>query len=908
MAENVHFKYPNFCLGPIAGTFCSINQDSATTILRIKTSAGSLITDYSLSSNIVNELVHLEYAGPSSTTAIMDGLTFFTVEKVSSSRCIIKRWEARPSSSQLNLKSQIIKQTSGLYYYDINSAAVEYYERTFSLHNPAAQNYLNINNTSKITSGTRLFLGPSNDADNLGDGEYVTVSYTAGSTIYLTSDIIYQYVIGDQITFYTDVYLISNLGMSGDTSRGTLFKIDADSGSVGDVNTDKVYRNISSSRWCPISQTVASVSNNNILFINPYASYSNWRSMFLNNIEDNNYVLIPNYDVLFSEYSIYLLANKKTIRDDDGIRATENWGDWYNYVQNTLLPYSNSIEIYTNKSTMIGQNDTTTLYSKVVDQYGVGLSGKTVNFYIESGDFAAQFTPINGQVTTDINGEVNILYTSGASYEGETFISCKTDGASSYTGSQYIWNNTSIFSMIEGVNEGKLDAWDIELGSDLRMRAIASGVSNEMGIYGRSFFTNPGGDWYQNANTAGQAAQYLPDLIIGDGEGPPYGFAAEPPFPDPIEWNPMPNTIHQVEEFESENALQQLADFKCLTETPEAAGETTFTYENPFSIVQQIIESFDLQISQLKTSGHTHWIGVTPYDYLWTDTTLDQFIFVEDAIPKFWSTKNPVDTNIWVRLRPFAYSLNLISAKMFVREVWWGGDAGYVDVSSQLTKQTFDAGGGVLGLELTYNPAQDFHNNAIVYVYIEVYDEAPIPNRITTNYWFEVIPDYKSPYLVNLSPSREQSNVVVDTDIYFEIKDDGAGVDIDTLELYINSRVVTPTSVVKVNDNYYKVTYTPTTNFFFNKRISVGVIVDDLTDYPNWLNDRYAFYTIESDDILFTAFEPGMCKRGLSRFHDVSFIALGIGSGIDRDTLRLQVRDKDVTDKSTIVPVIYRIS
>lgn len=905
MAENVHFKYPNFCLGPIAGTFCSINQDDATTILRIKTSAGSLVADYSLSSNIVNDLIHLEYTGPSDITAVMDELTFFTVEKVSSSRCIIKRWEARPSSSQLNLKSQIIKQTSGLYYYDLNAAAVEYYERTFSLHNPGGQDYLNINSASRITSGTRLFLGPSNDADNEGAGEFVTVSYRSGTTIYLTSDIVYQYVIGDQITFYTDVYLLSNLGVGGDSSRGTLFKIDADSGSVGDINTDKVYQNINTSRWCSLTQTIASISNNNILFINPYASYSNWKSMFLNNIEDNNTTLITNYDVLFEDYSVYLLANKRTTRDDDGNRTTENWGSWYNYVQNTLLPYSNSIEIYADKCTMIGQNDTTTIYAKVVDQFGVGLSGKTVNFYIESGDFAAEFTPTNGQVTTDINGDASVGYTSGASYEGETIITCKTDGASSYTGSQYVWNDTSIFSIIEASGEGKLDTWDIELDSEIAIQTINSGISSENSMFTKTFFTNPGGGWAQRA-THNQVADYLPDLIVGQGEGPPYSFAAEPPFSPPEDPAPMPNTIHQVEEFNSEQDIQQRENFKVLTEYN--SGEGKFNYEEPYAIVQQIIESFDLQLSQLKTSGHTHWIGATPYDYLWTEVTLDQFIFVEEAIPAFWSIKNPVDTDIWIRLRPYAYSLNISRVKMYVREVWWGGDTGYVDVSSLITKQTFDAGGGVLGLELNYDPAQDFHNNSVVYVFIEVYDEAPSPNRITTNYWFEVIPDYKSPYLENLNPSREQSNVEVDTSIYFEIKDDGAGVDIDTLELYINSRIVTPTNIEKVSDNYYKVTYTSTTNFFYNKRVMVGVIVDDLTDYTNYLNDRYSFYTVESDDILFTTLEPGMCKRGLSRFTDVSFVALGIGSGIDRDTLRLQVREKDVTDQSTIVPVIYRIS
>jgi hypothetical protein len=60
--------------------------------------------------------------------------------------------------------------------------------------------------------------------------------------------------------------------------------------------------------------------------------------------------------------------------------------------------------------------------------------------------------------------------------------------------------------------------------------------------------------------------------------------------------------------------------------------------------------------------------------------------------------------------------------------------------------------------------------------------------------------------------------------------------------------------------------------------------------------------------VYFTNFEPEMCKRGLSRFHDVSFVALGLGEGVDVSTLRLQVRDKDVTDQSDIVPIIYRIS
>lgn len=912
MAENVNFKYPNFCFGPIAGTFCSINQDSATTILRFKNSAGTLLADYSLSSNIINELIHLEYVGPSDITEIMDSVTFFTVEKVSSTKCIIKRWEIRPSSFQLNLKHQIVKYTTGLYYYDIRAAAVEHYERTFSLHNPGGINYLDINSTSKITSGTRLFLGPSGDADNLEDGEYVIVNYTSGSRVYLTSNLTYQYVIGDQISFYTHVYLISDLGMGGDTSRGTIFKIGADSGSVDEVNTGKVYRNISSARWHPVSHTVAAISSNNMFFINTYASYYNWRSMYLNNLEANNYDVIPHYDVLFDDYEIYLLANKKLIRGDTyGSNNTEDWGVWYNYVQNTILPYSNTIRIHCDDSILVGQTISTTIYVKVIDQFGVGLQGKDVTFHLVSGDTAGQFTPIGGQVTTDINGEANIIYTSGFTYEGPTFITCETDGSSSHTGSAYIWNSIRIYNMINASNVGKLDAWGIELESDVRMRTIASGITNSMGVFCRSFFTNPGGDWSQNAQTAKQVPYYLPGLIVGEGEGPQYSFSAPNlPISPPAEFNPMPNTVHQVEEFESIAQTRQLGNFKCLTEWGDRRSPAidAFVYEEPFSIIQQIIESFDLQLSQLKVSGHTYWVGVTPYDYLWTYTTLDQFIFVEDAVPKFWSVKNPIDTNIWIKLRPFAYSLDATRMSFFVREVWFDGDTGYVDVTNQVTHQYFDAGGGILGVKLTYNPAQDFHHDSLIYVFIQIYDIAPFPNRITTNYWFSVIPDYKAPYLENLNPSREQDNVAIDTDVYFEIKDAGSGIDIDSLEVYINSRVVTPTSIIKVSDHHYKVTYNPTTNFFYGKRIAVGVVVKDLSDNDNWLNDRYAFYTSESDGVFFTALEPEMCKRGLSRFHDVSFIALGLGEGVDKETLRLQIRERDVTNESVIVPIIYRIS
>jgi hypothetical protein len=894
--ENIQIKWPNFCHGPQDGTMCTINQDVGTTLMRIKTTAGGFISDYTLSSNIISELLHLEYVGPMNLTGVLDGLTFFTVEKISSSRVIIKRWETRPSSNQLNLKQQIIKYNTGDDYYDINSAAVEYYRRMFSDSIPAGSNYIKMNSASRLTSGMKLFLGPSTDADNIGATEYVIVDYISGGKVYLTTNLLYDYYDEDSVCFYKNVYLYSNLGSGGGTSHGTIFKINAYTGNVDDSNTDKFYRNITAARWSEDYSAVASVSSDNMLFVRPYNSYQNWKSMFMNTIDADNRNRFELYDVLFEGYKIYKLMHKMTLRDDDGNKTTHDWGSWYNYGQDTILPYSNSIQISTDKAYLIGPGDTTTFYIKVIDQFRVGLRDKTVNLDIASGDMSADFDPVNGQITTDINGEGSVDFTldPGAIYTGLTVITCKVDGSDpGATGSQYVWNSINIYSEVGDIDppiETKLfQLKEVVSDNTNPIKQIPTELSIDIKMFGKTFFTNPGGNW-ENPGHADFVHRYLPGLLVGEQDGPAGGFKTALPH------------ITQVLDFESEYPVHQLGNFKTIhREQP--------VWSEPYFSMYQKEESGEMTFSQLKVSTHTYWQDGTAYDYLWTHTELDQFVFVEDAIPKFWSGKNPKDTNIWIRLTPFAESLNALTLTYLVREVWSEGDTGYVDVSSQVSYQYFPAGGPPpLGVELTYNPAQDFHHNSVVYVQIHISDTAYIPNRISTSYWFMIVPDYKSPYLENLSPSREQSDVAIDSNISYDVKDDGTGVDIDGLEMTVNSRRVTPTTITRVNDNHYQVEYVSADNFYYGKRITVTVKVKDTSDNENWLNDRYSFYTVESDGVFFTDFEPALCKKGLPRFHDVSFVALGVGGNVDKETLRLQVHDYDVTDESIIVPVIYRIS
>ena len=297
--SNINIKYPNFCIGPQAGTFCTINQDNVTTILRIKNESGGLIGDYALSSNIVDELIMLEYVGPVDLTAVMDGTTFFTAEKVSDSVCLIKRWEISLTSASLNLKQQIIKYTTGYYYYNTVGMAVEHYRRTFSTHNQGGINYLDISSASRVTTGTRLFLGPSTDTDNVGAGEYVTVSHVVGTRVYLTSNIVYQYVSGNLICFYNNFYLVSSIGYAGDTTQGTMYKLNASNGAVIEWDSKGMYQGITGARWSSYIASVACLHGDNVLFVSPYSYYVNWKSIYLNNLEDDRITTFAVEDIVF---------------------------------------------------------------------------------------------------------------------------------------------------------------------------------------------------------------------------------------------------------------------------------------------------------------------------------------------------------------------------------------------------------------------------------------------------------------------------------------------------------------------------------------------------------------------------------------------------------------------------------
>ena len=307
--ENIQIQNPNFCKGPQLGTLCTIDTTNPSTVLRMKDTGGNTIIDLSLSSNILDDNVRLEYVGPSNLTGLVDNLTFFTFERVNDTKCLIKRWETRMAYRELLLKEQVVKQNIGNISYNATDFAVEYYNRVFTAGNEY-YNYLEMDSILNVKSGTRFFLGPSSDTSNLGATEVAVVShiadYSGKKRVYLTKNLDYEYAPGDYISFYSHVYIYSKESTPGDDRIGTLIKHDAYNWSVVERDGKNLYKRVTASKWCPAVQGIASVVNTNMIFVRPYDYYQIWRSMFMSNVKSDKNTVFDVYDVVFDLSLIHI--------------------------------------------------------------------------------------------------------------------------------------------------------------------------------------------------------------------------------------------------------------------------------------------------------------------------------------------------------------------------------------------------------------------------------------------------------------------------------------------------------------------------------------------------------------------------------------------------------------------------
>ena len=863
MYENVDFKYNNFCIAPLVNTFASIDTTNTTAVLQIRNTSGAVQANYDLNPTLSQGLSvdSLVYVGPVNTSTLADGMPFFTLEHVSSSSCSIKRWEMNDTFNRLDLVQTLNISNHENYNFDCYSMSIEHYTTEFSYAEGPATGHIEVDSVIRLSIGDHIYLGPSTHASNMNAFEEVSISSISGTLLEIAptasgvgSATEYYYNAGDPVTYYKDILLFSDVGMNNSTTKGTLYRLDSTTGTVSGTNTNGMYKDIIASCYgIPYYNTVGFIKTANLLYVD-IDDYEVKKSVVLVNTESDDRTIVPTTDLEFTTTSVFRLQKKITLRDDVGEQHEHTWVN-YNYHQDGVVPYVDNITMWAYPNILSNQEQTT-IYVLVRDQYGNALSNITVYFDKVSGDSAGGYDDINKQAVTNIEGIASLTYTCGWSEPTlpdtcceDIVLNAKAAGSNVFTGSEYVWGNISvqlkkkyIHVSPEGFIEQKIDSKEIDL-TIIQLAVVAI----EYVVHQWKNFSVPRG-------RDSQTDSGLRNLFL-------------------------------LKDFEEEINQTLLPDF-----------------EGTAPLVQLVKKEDDLQISQTYISRHL------PYGH--QDTVeVNQFRFLVDALPLFWSEKNSIDTDIWIKLAPFGFDLDQITLEFNVREVSHAGDTGFIDYANTeyITVLTFDAGGGLLGLDITVNPPTNFHHNGVVYVFITVYDKATPTNKITIDYWFKLLADYKAPFIINEWPGREALDVPVDTDIHFDIMDYGVGVDIDTLEFYVNNRL--KTTVTTTISGGYHVHFDATKNYHYGQTTEITVRAKDASDQENYLFDTYRFHCIGSSGPWFDpqSFVPEDCKSAVYRkLGEITLNVYDINdTGLDKDSITLDIDKK--TRLTTITPIMLRI-
>lgn len=932
MYENIEVQESNFCIGPQTGTFCSVDVSGSEVLMNLKNDSGTLIRSYTFypSSSILNNTTNdcfksLIYIGPTNLATVFSNLTFYTLENYRIIYCyncgneivvdsdqyndcpncgesnanedveyfyknIIRRWKSNSSAQRLELDDTIIKigdycEISSGYiddgnFYNSNSLSVQNIILSFADNTTSGTGEITVSNGDVVEPGDVMMLGPSNDFDNQNAIEYVYVTSVDGDDVtisgvewpYATK---YEYLSGDDIYVFRDLFLFNSPEQDTINIRaeseyvsdfGTLCRINYFDGSLIECNSSGVYFSINTSRWNTAYSALSFVHSVNMLTVDVDNNYLVIRSQNFNNIEPLSKSIISIYDIEFSGNTVYRLQDRVVKKFDDGNKVLTNWSS-YNYCSDSLIPYAASVTVYAQPNSVVLKNDTTSLTAVVRDQFGVGLINKNVNFY-KTGDIDSYFTPVDGYGLTDTNGVVHIDFTSGSFYNGVNEITVRADGSSVDTGSEYVWSKMYIESYVSCDGHGYVFQ-DKEFLSDGYVYCIASGVENYGYVYCPASNVPVGGIF-----------------SINEDHSLPYVRLAQILIP-------------YLKNY-SDEELEDLDSVGCVD---------TFIFQG--NLYGDEFDGYVEQWDEYEGSHGLDQVIISRHldDENNKDTVdINQFTFVIEAVPPLWSEKNNRNTRIWIKLRPFITSLNQSTLVFKIREVSYAGDTGWVDIASDGSVSIFDAGGGLFGIEFNWVNTWTFHHNAVVYVHIEVYDNAVIPNLIILDYWFKIIPDYNKPYIVNENPDRGEEDVSVSTNIEFDIMDAGSGVDIDSFEFFVNYRGINDYVVTTVSGGYH-IFYDAINDFNYGDIVEISVLANDLSDYNNLLQDYWVFYCGESVGPWFDLnnYLPGLCKRGVDKYtKSVSFQVYDVGSGVDSDSIVVHIGGKK--RNVTIVPVIYRRS
>lgn len=311
----------------------------------------------------------------------------------------------------------------------------------------------------------------------------------------------------------------------------------------------------------------------------------------------------------------------------------------------------------------------------------------------------------------------------------------------------------------------------------------------------------------------------------------------------------------------------------------------------------QITSTRPIQQFNTRTSGDSISRPVEQVDEVQTSINVTQFDFVELIFPPCNSTKNAVDSNILWRINDFGFTFDLESIIFIVKGVQVQERSGFV-----LTLLP-------AGLQIFYDPPEDFGFEEEVVVILTIDDTAVPPNSFYLRCAWSTVPDVRPPFFRNVTPACNSTAVDSFAPISFDVLDFGEGVDGDSVRLSVEGVTVcsgitlvqltsqdfTTISGIPVGATVtgYHVTYVhPNVPWRYGSNVTISMEAQDLSPLKNKALFICAFDVEESQAPIFVNPIPEPCDSFVDNRTGLSFEVYGVEHGVDITTLEVRVDNK----------------
>lgn len=282
------------------------------------------------------------------------------------------------------------------------------------------------------------------------------------------------------------------------------------------------------------------------------------------------------------------------------------------------------------------------------------------------------------------------------------------------------------------------------------------------------------------------------------------------------------------------------------------------------------------------------------------EVTLEQFPFLLVAEPEPFSLKNPVDTDVFIRLANFTNPLASGTITLYLDDV----------AQSQLEISEFFSGLG--GFNVTWNNAFSFDYDVQVDVRWE-FDDTDVPaNHLVVAYPFFTVSDLSGPRITNVIPTDQSTSVSVSSFIQFDVEDFETDVDITSLVLYVNNVLAvdgdngTLVTTRLNNQKGYTVKFTPEAPWLYGDLIPVALFIKDASLNKNETFFTYSFTTEESIAPRLINIVPAKCTVQVPVGADISVDVIDGGHGLNKDTIVFTVDKIERGETILLIPIVHR--